>query len=555
MSLDSSMTTSAEQDRSTSDSHLDQGVISDGFAMDRDALSVDPLDDQMIDQQMVHTTDQEMLDFTQSSLDMDQPDALLDDEVTPPYLISSRQQNYTFDYSYDRAVTSGNPLKGFTTSYRWGTPRNDFPHSLEFSYIPLSDVIQSDRVYLFDSSLEPILDEASNRGHHLILRFYLDYPSLESGVPIYLRDDVMCVPYDDYGGGCSPDYQNVQLQSTLLEFISALGVRYDGDPRIGFIQIGLLGFWGEWHTYPQTDLFADDLFQQELITAFDQAFSITPIQLRIPAQDSPQRIIGFHDDSFAYSTIGEIPWFFWPKLLNAMADQRWLLAPMGGEIYPPLQEEIFSDGYQIDVYSQDPISAIQDTHMSYMVNYQAFNLNGVGYQGVQRERAESASRLMGYEFTVDTISVELSNLDHDQVDFSLSVRIRNSGIAPFYYPLNIQLTSIASGRSWSVPLTSETLQPSEDQQELTIELESTSTIELTQGFTLQLSSPHLLNNQVIKWANTEQTNGLLTLSEQWKCQYEDQEIDLAIMVSTPLGDCFCDVDGLLYLATGQLCLE
>ena len=26
--------------------------------------------------------------------------------------------------------------------------------------------------------------------------------------------------------------------------------RYDGDPRIGFVQLGLLGFWGEWHTYP-----------------------------------------------------------------------------------------------------------------------------------------------------------------------------------------------------------------------------------------------------------------------------------------------------------------
>ena len=59
----------------------------------------------------------------------------------------------------------------------------------------------------------------------------------------------------------------------------------------------MLGFWGEWHTYPHTDWFADDTFQQDVITAFDQAFDVTPIQLRLPYQDSPQRSIGFHDDS------------------------------------------------------------------------------------------------------------------------------------------------------------------------------------------------------------------------------------------------------------------
>ena len=45
-------------------------------------------------------------------------------------------------------------------------------------------------------------------------------------------------------------------------------------------------WFGENGTYPHIEWFADAIFQQD-VTAFDEAFSITPIQLRIPAQDSP----------------------------------------------------------------------------------------------------------------------------------------------------------------------------------------------------------------------------------------------------------------------------
>ena len=144
------------------------------------------------------------------------------------------------------------------------------------------------------------------------------------------------------------------------------------------MQIGLLGFWGEWHTYPHTDWFADDAFQQDVITAFDQAFDVTPIQLRLPYQDSPQRSIGFHDDSFAYSTVGDVPWFFWSKMTDAQATTRWESEPMGGEIYPPLQQVLFTEEYVEGTYQQNFSEAVQTTHMTYLLNYQSF-LYGWGW--------------------------------------------------------------------------------------------------------------------------------------------------------------------------------
>ncbi len=48
----------------------------------------------------------------------------------------------------------------------------------------------------------------------------------------------------------SPNYDDPNVKEMLLHFVDALGDKYDGDPRIGYITAGLYGFWGEEHTYP-----------------------------------------------------------------------------------------------------------------------------------------------------------------------------------------------------------------------------------------------------------------------------------------------------------------
>lgn len=481
-------------------------------------------------------------------------DQNVEQELTQTYE-STRAATRQFSYEYNRAVTGINPLKGFTKNYAWGTPANDLEHSLEFIYIALSDLIDESGSYDFDSVLEVGLNEAVSRGHHSIIRVYLDYPTLESGVPLSIRNQIQCQIYDDYGGGCSPNYDDPILQSVILNFIAAFGMNYDGDQRIGFIQIGLLGFWGEWHTYPHNEWFADAMFQQNVITAFDEAFSITPIQLRIPAQDSPSREIGFHDDSFAYSTIGPVAWFFWPRMVEAMADQRWQIAPMGGEIYPPLQESIFAQSYELGEYSQDPLTSIEVTHTTYLLNYQAFHLGGHGYQGAQRTAAEQAAQAMGYEFTVQEVELELSNLTEGAVDLQVAVLLRNSGIAPFYYPLTMTLTSKASEQSWQFENNLKLLIPSDNLSTFNLKLPSLEISELTEGFTLSLTSPHLLADQKIRWANTSQENGNLSIPNNFNCEFNSATYSLSAQLMTTQGHCYCDVDGLFYTASGQNCSE
>ena len=96
----------------------------------------------------------------------------------------------------------------------------------------------------------------------------------------------------------------------LKEFIAAFGKKYDGDPRIGYITAGLLGHWGEWHTYPREELFASKEVQTEVLDAYETAFRVTPVLLRYPSgphdgsrAPNASRPFGYHDDSFAWATL------------------------------------------------------------------------------------------------------------------------------------------------------------------------------------------------------------------------------------------------------------
>jgi hypothetical protein len=132
------------------------------------------------------------------------------------------------------------------------------------------------------------------------------------------------------------------------------GKKYDGDPRVGFLTAGLLGTWGEWHTYPKSELFASKAVQREVMDAYEAAFKITPVLLRYPAGEKDyqkakngDRKFGYHDDSFAWATLhtgkkGD-EWFYMTALKAAGpgAEAKWKTHPIGGEIRPEAWGKVF----------------------------------------------------------------------------------------------------------------------------------------------------------------------------------------------------------------------
>ena len=335
-----------------------------------------------------------------------------------------------------------NPLKGLVPYS--GDVRATFPHSLEFNTLPYSALVKGYDDFDWHL-LETLLDDIAGRGHQAILRIYLEYPSRTGVIPEFLiKDGLKIHAYlntntEPFPPALveTPDYEDQNLRRSLKTFISAFGRKYDGDPRLGFVTAGLLGTWGEWHTYPRSELFASKAVQIEVMDAYEAAFKLTPVLLRYPAGDdtfqkakNADRPFGYHDDSFAWATLhtgkdGD-EWFFMTALAAAGADAeaKWKTEPIGGEIRPEAWGKVFDDR-PADPAIQDIRTCVETTHASWLLDSGMF---GKQPDGDRVRRAEAIVRGMGYDFHCPKVTIGAVAAG----TVSVRLEIVNRGVAPFY---------------------------------------------------------------------------------------------------------------------------
>ena len=221
----------------------------------------------------------------------------------------------------------------------------------------------------------------------------------------------------------------------MKDFVAALGKKYDGDPRIGFITTGLIGFWGEQHTTPMNGRVSADNPNGEnwmpprdvelsVYRAWDQAFNATKLLNRSPAKDLSDMNVGFHDDSFAYSTLPTAAWHFLSYMQEAGLSNRWQTEAIGGEIQPPVQMCVFDEsvpceeGKQAENFDE----ALQGTHASWLMVRQAWD---PGYTGAALEKAKAAHASLGYDFAATESRIQNTNSTT-----TVSLKITNRGVAP-----------------------------------------------------------------------------------------------------------------------------
>jgi hypothetical protein len=391
------------------------------------------------------------------------------------------------------SAPADNPLRGFMPFYdAYGSTdqpiANDFPHSMEWFYVPLKNLMNGPNSFTFETGLEPQLNSIASRGHQAVFRVYLDYPGRPTGIPTFLLDGgLQTRQYPFFGNtpdeSVSPNYDDPNLVGALETFIAAFGQRYDGDPRIGFITIGLIGFWGEWHTWPMDGFTKEtsvlkaqpspdvpnwmpsEATQMRVLQAFDNAFNQTRILLRYPmvkpgALDAnpSQRVtyqsvgmhMGYHDDSFAYETTFGRDWYFMGKMEWRGAINKWQTEPIGGELRPEIQLGIWLDPPRTD--AEDFNATTDATHASWLVAHALFVSNSVKRGTAIYDRAVLGAKRLGYEFYVSAVKLPDPSMSDP---FEVAIRIQNKGVAPFYYDWPIQLGVLDAARqlvsTWALP--------------------------------------------------------------------------------------------------------
>ena len=443
----------------------------------------------------------------------------------------------SYNLQCHRAAPADNPLKGF---FPYAGSYTTFPHSMEWGYLPLRSLMTGPANFDW-TPLESLLSGIAQRGHQAVFRVYLDYPSKSTGIPQYLLDaGLVTRTYTDYGNAgvsVSPDYENLSLRQALTNFIAAFGARFDGDPRIGFITVGLLGFWGEWHTYPYDFWFASLAVQNEVLTAYERAFSRTRLLVREPAGTSPaSRRLGYHDDSFAFETLDPPSWTFLGLLKAAGETNKWRTQPIGGEMRPEVQRCMWDTNQPTCVPAGQAYSnCVSRTHASWMLNHGAFV---PGFSGIQKELAVAGAQRLGYELYVESA---LLAADGETDLLNLSLEIRNTGVAPFYYDWPVLIRALdTNGRpvqTWTAPWKLSSLLPAVTN---TIWSYTQSEPGLPAGvYTLLLGVPNpLTNGASLRFANESQDAdfaGWLTLGQLTVSSNRSGPVLQAILSEAGLG--------------------
>lgn len=338
-----------------------------------------------------------------------------------------------------------NPLKGWCT-YTDAGPIHQ-PYSLVYRYVSWKELEPNQGDYRFDAWEKRAWNDSLTQGKHIVFRVYLDYSGQPSGIPDWLlAQGLHTRPYSDYGGGRSPDYDDPRLVAGLERLIAALGRRYDRNPRIAFIALGLLGFWGEWHTYPHSDWFASAATQRRIVAAYHRAFPHKIVMARY-ADGAPgqQPWIGYHDDLFPSDTAGPEAWNFLPQMRKAGRTENWKQAAIGGEMEPGKANRWLGDGYG------KTLSALTAAHFTWIGPYNPALASEQNSEFLAR--SQELVRRMGYQFALRELRYPPQLARGEKL--MLTLRGENQGVAPFYYPWPVHLALLSADHrligTWRLP--------------------------------------------------------------------------------------------------------
>ena len=336
--------------------------------------------------------------------------------------------------------------------------------ALEFSYIQPCKLVtgkENGELQYDWSFFEDKLSAAASRGHQMVVRLPLCYPSNQNNcidvkggtyVPDYIRalanykESFAANPGGD-GPTWYPDWSHSELQWFVKQFYTDLAARYNNDPRIAFIEVGF-GHWGEYHTYGTTPQFGVNFpsraYQCELFVHLSNVLTIpwlTSIDVGdeyysdvCKSDECKDLAFGLFDDTFMHSEHDLSQGDGWnERCWQWSGMEHWRTGVCGGEIsyYTPDDQHDFLNPAGMYGFTWEEASA--KYHMTFVICNDA-------YQGdyFSPERANEAGIASGYRFRI--LSCETNGRDS-------RIRITNTGIAPIYRDAYVAVNGVRAEES------------------------------------------------------------------------------------------------------------
>ena len=311
-----------------------------------------------------------------------------------------------------------NPLKGFR--YSSVGSGNKYPYNTIIrQYIKWNEIERN-----AEDGLDRILEysdqkwkEAAQNNMKVIPRVYLDWDSKPGNE--YWPEDMV-----------TGDYSSEQFIRRVKEMVDKLGKAWDNDSRIAWIQLGIIGYWGE-HHHPKPTL-----EQQKLLgDLFTEAFQNKKVLVRYPAEQFNDYNFGMYWDRFGDTKPG----------VNQAVDfmelypDRWKTVPNEGEV-----------GYGADYGDanpgEDPDDSLLDpAHRRHLINWiRKLHATGCGWisnysvnNPQVRAGADELQKVFGYRFILKEVTYPKS-IQNNQ-SFTISFVVENVGSAPFYYNWPVEM--------------------------------------------------------------------------------------------------------------------
>ena len=319
-----------------------------------------------------------------------------------------------------------NPLKGFRPDSGDRIFSPVVRHYIKWSDLETCDADSPARLTAYINKVAAALPRGNAK---LVPRVYLDWNGTR---------DILGKPLQYWPGDMNRfDYQSPVFIARLRRLIQRMGAAWNQDPRIGFVQMGMIGYWGEMHNPAPWGA-----LRQLLTEEFARAFPDKPVLVRVAQEPFMRAGFGIYYDTFGYHgreperyaspPDGQVP----PWALTHEYRHQWQRAPIEGEVEYNWQKKK-PEARASETFGQSPNETLKvdryrrymaDMFRKYLVSYMGWIANfDPGDPEVVRG-AGVLNEVMGYRLVVTSFAWTPQPRGALRVRFS----VRNDGSAPFY---------------------------------------------------------------------------------------------------------------------------